>query len=710
MFEFTLLKSVFLWGAAGVAAPIIVHLVMRQRPRPVPFPALRFVEASHLASRRRHRLKHLLLLLLRCLLVLLLALVLARPVLKSRLFAGGLTTPVRAVLIFDDSYSMRYEFAGRTRLEEAKKLALEIFDSLPAGSEIAVITTSGRDEGEAVFETLELRGARERVRRIEPSDLSTGCVSAIERACRLLSRAPPTKRREIFLFTDMTAAAWRGVERLKVPAPGEVGLYVLDVGVPENRNVFLKHLSLSRQRLGENAALRLSVAVAAGQTGGRRVVELFLDREGKKDQRAAALKPGETAQVQFTLSFRSPGLHQGKVTIRENDPLGLDNTAYFTVGVTPAPRVLVVGGGTRYLVTALSPPLQRRLQRELVRCEVISPEDLPGRRLDDYAVVVLSDVARLPPAEWGRLSQYVFNGGGLALFGGPHLSPEDYNGVAARDLVPGTLLPPAAPPRGVNLAVTRYQHPLLEVFADGANGDLGAPLFIRYNRFEGLGSGARVVIPFSDGAPALIEQARGRGRVLFFASTAGDEWTDFPLFSAPYVVFLHRMVEYLSGGVRGRLNFRIDETVRLALSPEQRGAMLTGLPPGGGRIPLAPEAGGRALVFPRPERAGNYRIEVRKENRREFIGFSVNLQTGESRLERVSRDEVAAAFPPGSVVFASSREELARAFGELRAGREVFPYLALVLLVILAAEGYLANRFYRRQPRSRLEAEEGAGR
>ena len=50
MLELTFLKLGLLWGAAGVAAPIVVHLVMRQKPRLVPFPALRFVRASHLAS------------------------------------------------------------------------------------------------------------------------------------------------------------------------------------------------------------------------------------------------------------------------------------------------------------------------------------------------------------------------------------------------------------------------------------------------------------------------------------------------------------------------------------------------------------------------------------------------------------------------------------------------------------------------------------
>ena len=57
------LAPMLLGGAALVAVPVVLHMMMRQKPVKREFPALRFLQARILANRRRLRLNHLLLLL-----------------------------------------------------------------------------------------------------------------------------------------------------------------------------------------------------------------------------------------------------------------------------------------------------------------------------------------------------------------------------------------------------------------------------------------------------------------------------------------------------------------------------------------------------------------------------------------------------------------------------------------------------------------------
>ena len=52
------LTPALLAGAALVAVPIILHLVMRRKPRQVEFPALQFVRRRQEANRRRLNLRH----------------------------------------------------------------------------------------------------------------------------------------------------------------------------------------------------------------------------------------------------------------------------------------------------------------------------------------------------------------------------------------------------------------------------------------------------------------------------------------------------------------------------------------------------------------------------------------------------------------------------------------------------------------------------
>ena len=68
-----------LWGLAAVAIPVLIHLLLKQRPKPVPWAAMQWLMAAAQASQKKWRWTHLLLLLLRCLILALLALAIARP-------------------------------------------------------------------------------------------------------------------------------------------------------------------------------------------------------------------------------------------------------------------------------------------------------------------------------------------------------------------------------------------------------------------------------------------------------------------------------------------------------------------------------------------------------------------------------------------------------------------------------------------------------
>src|SRR5438270_5644450 len=84
-----------LLGSALVAIPVVLHLIMRQRPKQLIFPALRFVHERRLANQRRLQLRHWLLLALRCGAIGLFVLALARPSVAS----GALSSWIAAGLL-----------------------------------------------------------------------------------------------------------------------------------------------------------------------------------------------------------------------------------------------------------------------------------------------------------------------------------------------------------------------------------------------------------------------------------------------------------------------------------------------------------------------------------------------------------------------------------------------------------------------------------
>ena len=144
------MHAILIAGIAMVGLPVLLHLIMKQQPKKLVFPALRFLQQKQKTNQRKMRLRHFLLLALRMLLILLFALALFQPKIGEKykapvlgeftLLGGGSffsplgEQPVAAVLIVDTSPSMGYKVQGVSRFDEAKRRAHEFLDDLPAGS------------------------------------------------------------------------------------------------------------------------------------------------------------------------------------------------------------------------------------------------------------------------------------------------------------------------------------------------------------------------------------------------------------------------------------------------------------------------------------------------------------------------------------------------------------------------------------------------
>ena len=131
------LSPLLLAGSALVAVPIVLHMIMRQKPVPHDFPALRFLKQRSVVNRRRLRLTHLLLLAMRVAALLLLAGALARPVVRGAGWLADREGPVAAAFVFDTAPRMLLREGNRTRLEQSAAMARVLFGKLPARSKVA---------------------------------------------------------------------------------------------------------------------------------------------------------------------------------------------------------------------------------------------------------------------------------------------------------------------------------------------------------------------------------------------------------------------------------------------------------------------------------------------------------------------------------------------------------------------------------------------
>ncbi|MBI2480356.1 MAG: BatA domain-containing protein [Planctomycetia bacterium] len=326
-----------LLGGLFTAIPVVLHLVMRQQPKRLMFPAMQFLRQRRETNRRKLRLKHWLLLALRCGAIVLLALAFARPSVLSAvagqwilialvgagfLVVGALTTasivqrkgklltgslaaitlasivalaamvvglvnrsagvllgdeqaPVAAVMIFDTSPHMEYRYQNRLRSEVAQEMGNWLIGQLPPDSEVAVLDSR---QSPAVF-AVDLASARKAIDRLQVTEVSQPLPSVVLKGLHLLASSEKS-RKEVYLFTDLANSAWQdptGSLAKTLDASANVLLYVIDVGVLEPSNAALEPLQLSSESLAKSNELRVSTRVQSMGATGPQVVQLLLE-------------------------------------------------------------------------------------------------------------------------------------------------------------------------------------------------------------------------------------------------------------------------------------------------------------------------------------------------------------------------------------------------------------------------------------------------
>lgn len=712
----TFLHLAFLGGALAIVVPIALHLLMRQQPKHLEFPALRFIKLRQSANRRQMRLRHWLLLALRCAVIALLALALARPSILASGMLGDQEAPLAAALVFDTSPRLQYRQNNKTRLEVATDTAKWLLPQLPRESDVAVVDTQRTSAAFAV----DPGAARQRVERLETGAATQPLALALENAVKLV-RESEKPRKEVYVFTDLARAAWssdamRDVSR-QLRELQDVGIYIIDVGATDPNNLGLGALRLSGEVLPKNAPLGLDVELVHAGGATDRGIELYLlDRDtgsaALRDQKQLSLAPGESQHVSFTLLGLSDGLHQGYIKFNGEDALPADDAHWFTVSTRPAWRVLIAAPRDAhrrpdeyalFLDQALAPHAMRIKGEAEFACDVIGTDELAKKPLDAYAAVCLVDPAALPASVWQRLHSFVSTGGGLGVFLGRNASPVDaFNEPTAQSLLPGKLSRQWRAADGVFFAPPNYEHPALARLRLGENTvpwEL-APVF-RHWQLTDVSKDLAVIVPMTNGQPALLERPVGKGRVMMLTTPVSDTansdaWNLLPTSESAwaYQLLVQGAMAYLVGGDHQRLNYTAGESAVVHVGADERAPVYALTTPRSDQIRLPLDDKQNALVVAATEAPGNYRLQAGGGDKKVELGFSVNLPRDISQLERTTPEELKTVFGDAPFRLARSRDEIDRSVSAARVGQELFPYLIVLLVVVLAAEQVLANRFY----------------
>jgi hypothetical protein len=705
----TFLNPLLLAGLAGIAVPILIHLLNRQRVQRIPWAAMRFLRVSLERNQRRLRLEDLLLLLLRGLLILLIALALARPVFQSADAVGLGRAAITGVIVLDNSASMRATDGVQSRFARARAYAETIVDTLPESSALAVLVASDVVRGLIPEPSRDLNLVRKVLRDAPLSDRATHLLPALRQAVDTLERRGGA-RREIYVITDGQALGWQDLpEIVRWLQEHRVTLHANFIFIrdPERHNLAVTGLRLASGLTPVEQALRFEVQVtnAGDQDAVDVPVRLRVNAEPPSDQAVMDRLPARTTRS-VSLFARLPAEGPHTVTAEvPGDRVPGDDQRVLAVTATRRLRLLLVDGRlardardreTFYLRQALTPVEAAAAADYFIEPVVVSSADLETTRLDDYAAVLLANVADFSQSTAAGLEQYVKRGGGLVVFPGAAVNPRFYNDelFARYGFLPARLGSLREAPEAESAwrwQAKDYAHPITALWNDPAAGTLASARFQKAYALEPA-TNAAVVVRFTDGQPGIVERAWGQGRVVLWASTASTAWNDLPVRPA-WVPLLYRMLGALQQQKQAALTIPVGDRFFYRMPEEtlHQDAFIQfgGEPRQLARVDLVD--GRPALTTEEVDRAGAYSVTVVSEPPVR-LQFAAQPDPRESAVDVLTDAELAQLANVAHVVTwqaEASWKQTVRQDG----GREIWRALLWAALAVAVVETILGQRF-----------------
>lgn len=675
------LTPLFFVALAGLAIPVLIHLIQREKKQVVRFPSLMFVQRIPYRSVRRRRIHNWLLLMVRMAALALIVAAFARPFLQRDEVAAAAGDGAREVVVLlDQSYSLGYA----DRWERARAAAYDAINGLGGGDRGSVVLFAS---GAEIALRSAAGGERQRLTAAvaaaeAPTAAATRYAPALKVAGSILAESP-LPRREVILISDFQRAGWRGEEGAQLPA-GTVVTPVPITGGADAANVAVTGVSFARSTFSNQERVAVTAVVVNRGTRPLSGGQLALEIGGRAIQTAPfEVDANSSTSVTFTPVTLTAEPMRG--TVRAGaDALATDNAFHFVLTPAQPVRVLVLdrtggGGNALYLMRALAIGEAPRFEAVVRQPAAVSDDDL--RR----ASAVLANDVEVPAALARRLQKYVEGGGGLFVALGPRATWS-----AEVDVLPASLQAPVDRTRGDagRVGALEYTHPVFEPFRSPRSGDFAAARIYGYRAVTPV-QGAQVLARFDGGSPALLERRVGAGHVLLWTSTLDLAWSDFPL-KPVYLPFVHRAMRHLAAYNEPAPWLTVGQVLEASFgSGRAQPASGVVLTPSGRRVSVGVDEEG-AEVLELAEQ-GFYELRNRAGDAVAAVVAS-NVDTAESDLTPMDPKEIVAAATRNDDGGRAAAASVPPTPEAQERSQRLWWYLLCLGIFVLAADTLMSNR------------------
>lgn len=407
--EFVLSAPVVLLAALASAIPLVLHLLGRANAKTVEFPTMRFVRQAVLKTAYRRKIENLLLLLLRMGLFALLALALALPFYKNKSLSFGASGQTVMAIVLDNTASMQQNIKGKRAFDEAKLQAIRLVrgsEKIPVPQQAAVITPMGKFNRNPAI-TTNFPQLIEELRLMNPLDGEADLNASILRAEQILSDIPSANKL-IYVITDMQKASLnlRQIENQKTTFP----IVMLDVSAKQESadNIGIADVSFETPIIA-GKPVTIIVRLEGKLKKSKNLNLIFSSLAGEvieSKQIFLSSKQNKFGPFTFEITIDKPGFYEGKIEVKLNDALSLDNHWYVVFKVNNPINVVVADDESTDNKPAFF--VQAALQSAgWINLKDINTAGLTEQDLSDTQALYLCSPEKLSAGEIGAIKRFL---------------------------------------------------------------------------------------------------------------------------------------------------------------------------------------------------------------------------------------------------------------------------------------------------------------
>ena len=608
----------------------------------------------------------------------------SRPTLRG--YLPGATASTAAVIIIDNSMSMRLSDKGHSLFNKAIESAYEIISTFNETDKLVILSTNGNSENNVNLNWNEPNeiSLDEISETYESSDLGASVNNALQ-----ILESTEAANKELYILSDFKFGAFNN-KLNESKNLSEIHIYFVELSSKEFNNSINKVDVITKLlRKGGNAQLEVSVSTDNPESESVNM-DIFLEGSRVGQSTVSPIR-GKDSKVVFTLPIKNTGFLKGYAEIND-DALIADNTRYFHLFVPPVIRILAIGSDEdlQFALLALKSYSSFGLKSPVKK---INESETDRVITDNYDVIIMSAIPKNDNRFIQRLKSYLNSGGGLLILPGGNFDIAEFNDSYAAELtipkLKGIIQSDDEVGGYMSFDFVDWNHPLFSgIFASNEEKTNSAKIKKIYV-FEEPNIG-KDLIRLGGNIPLIKEFVIGTGHIIMMMSAPLIAWNDFPL-KGLWVPFISRSIEYSMTGQESfsdTINVGSELLFNLTYSTVENNIDL--ITPDGRVFSLQPTNIDNAIVtkFGETNSPGSYLLEVGNEQK---SIHTVNIDRKETVIEKTI-DRFAELFSDDYLKM-SSPSKIISEIGSSRLGVELWRYFAILAFILLVTEMALQKSY-----------------